>query len=347
MKKRITECVLCFLVLLLIGLARSEAQFIGYVSPQTVQQTLATGQLCTGSQQLFNINNIGQTQHYLQISSVVGATQFTAQLLGFDTQGNSYAISDPLFTSAGTNITVEGSGYYPKIQVAITCSPNTGTYNASYSGAWGTFGATVGANLIAQIDKLLFNGTAENLTQSSQFNTPFGTSAGQLFVRYSVAGAGGSISVGCIGQQLAQTVETFPLANVSTKQVFNVADSPCVQLLVNYTNNGQTGTIVVEYQFSQPGRVNGNLNANLYANITSNASTQVKSVAGFLHSIVINAPGSSETLTLFDNTSCAGTKIGTVTVAAAQPLLYDVQFLTGLCITSAGTTAGDYTVSYQ
>jgi len=334
-------------IMLVLGLARCEAQFIGYVSPQTVQQTLATGQACTGSQQLFNVNNLGQTQHYLQVSAVTGATQFTAQILGIDNQGTSYPISDPIFTSgAGPNL-VKGSGYFPKIQVAVTCSPGTATFSASYSGAWATFDTGAGANLASQIDKLILNGTAEHVTGGNTFNTPFGTSAGQVSFRYSVAGAGGTVTVGCVGLIAAQTIETFPLANTVTKQVFTVADAPCVQIQVIYNNNGQAGFVTLEYQFAQPGRVNGNLNANLYANITSNASTQVKSVAGFLHSIVINAPGSSETLTLFDNTSCAGTKIGTVTVAAAQPLTYDVQFLTGLCITSAGTTAGDYTVSYQ
>jgi len=325
----------------------ASAQFIGYVSPQTVQQTLATGQLCTGSQQVFNVSNLGQTEHYLQISAVTGATQFVAQMLGFDTQGNSYAISDPLFTAAGNNITVQGSGYYPKIQVAITCSPGTATFNASYSGASSTYGQIVGSSLAAQIDKVLLSGTAENVSKGSIYSTPFGTSAGQIFFTYSFAGAGGSITVDCLGQYAAIRAATFPLTSTTNGQVFSVPDIPCVNTQVIYNNNGQGGFVVLEYQYSQPGRVNGNPNANLYANITTNASTQVKARAGFLHSLVINAPGSAETLTLFDNTSCAGTKIGTVTVVAGQPLAYDVQFSFGLCITSAGTTPGDYTVSYQ
>lgn len=89
--------------------------------------------------------------------------------------------------------------------------------------------------------------------------------------------------------------------------------------------------------------------ANLYSNITSNTSTVVKSGAGIFHSITVNNPGTAESLTIFDNTSCSGTKIGTsnALVASQTTLTYDVKFSTGLCITSAGTTAGDWTISYR
>src|SRR5437899_2681628 len=48
----------------LLGLASaSPAQFIGYTSPQTVDQTLASNLACTGGVQNFTITNLGQTQH--------------------------------------------------------------------------------------------------------------------------------------------------------------------------------------------------------------------------------------------------------------------------------------------
>jgi hypothetical protein len=83
-----------------------------------------------------------------------------------------------------------------------------------------------------------------------------------------------------------------------------------------------------------------------YKNITTATTTVVKSGAGVLHSIVINKPGTTDTLTIYDNTSGSGTKIGTITVSGSTPYVFDVAFGTGLTIVSGGT-AGDYTVSYR
>jgi hypothetical protein len=87
-----------------------------------------------------------------------------------------------------------------------------------------------------------------------------------------------------------------------------------------------------------------------YVNITTNTNTVVKTSPGFLHQVIISTKGSTnETLTLFDNTTCTGTKIATIDATAqAATFSYDVQFNVGLCITSAtGTTPGDYTISYR
>lgn len=87
-------------------------------------------------------------------------------------------------------------------------------------------------------------------------------------------------------------------------------------------------------------------NAHNYKNITTATTTVVKAEAGFLHSITINTTTAS-TITVYDNTSAAGTKIATI---AASPVIgstfiYDVSFTTGLTIVTAG--ASDITVSYK
>lgn len=82
-------------------------------------------------------------------------------------------------------------------------------------------------------------------------------------------------------------------------------------------------------------------------NITSKTTTVVKTGPGVLRRIVINAPGSSDTLTLYDNTAASGTKIATITVTAGFPYEYDALFSTGLTVVSGGTTAGDYTVLWR
>lgn len=66
-----------------------------------------------------------------------------------------------------------------------------------------------------------------------------------------------------------------------------------------------------------------------YQNITGDATTTVKSGGGYLHTITINAPTATETITIYDSTAGSGTKIGTITVPASpQPvtLTYDVAF---------------------
>lgn len=84
-----------------------------------------------------------------------------------------------------------------------------------------------------------------------------------------------------------------------------------------------------------------------YLNITGQATTVVKSGSGILHTICVNTPAATETITIYDNTAASGTKIGTITVfAATNPCLtYDVNFGTGLTLVTA-TASSDLTVSY-
>ena len=87
-----------------------------------------------------------------------------------------------------------------------------------------------------------------------------------------------------------------------------------------------------------------------YSNITAAAptTTLVKSGQGILHSITFNKPAATAVVTIYDNTSAAGTIIGTITVPAnPQPvtLVYDITFNTGLTITTA-TAAQDLTVAF-
>src|ERR1700760_1954851 len=71
-----------------------------------------------------------------------------------------------------------------------------------------------------------------------------------------------------------------------------------------------------------------------YQNITADATTTVKSGKGYLHTICINTPAATGTVTIFDNTAGSGTKIGTITSFASVGgcFTYDVAFWTGLTI---------------
>lgn len=87
-----------------------------------------------------------------------------------------------------------------------------------------------------------------------------------------------------------------------------------------------------------------------YQNITLAAptTTTVKSTPGLLHTVCVNTPAATGTITIYDNTAASGTKIGTITSFASTPKCfpYDVNFYTGLTIVTA-TAAQDITVSFR
>jgi hypothetical protein len=90
-----------------------------------------------------------------------------------------------------------------------------------------------------------------------------------------------------------------------------------------------------------------------YQNITAAAptTTVVRTGSGILHTLVINNPAADGVITVYDGISASGTKIATITQAAAlandQPsfVLYDCVFSTGLTIVTS-VAAQDITVTY-
>lgn len=89
------------------------------------------------------------------------------------------------------------------------------------------------------------------------------------------------------------------------------------------------------------------ISAYKYLNITGQATTTVKSGSGILHTICVNTPAATETITIYDNIAASGTKIGTITVyASTNPCMtYDVNFTAGLTLVTA-TASSDLTISY-
>jgi hypothetical protein len=85
-----------------------------------------------------------------------------------------------------------------------------------------------------------------------------------------------------------------------------------------------------------------------FANITTDTTTALKTGPGYLHTVCINTPAATGTITIYDNTAGSGTKIGTITSYASLPgcFTYDVAFWNGLTIVTA-TAAPDVTVSFR
>jgi len=339
-----------FAALLLLAWT-AQAQFIGFVSPQTVQQTLANGVNCTGAAQTFAINNLGQTQHTLSVASVIGAQKFQGEIDGIDRQGNVFRISDILEPLSGI---VSASGYFPQFQVQITCSPNTATFSASYSGTSVTPLSPVGAYLSAQIDKVNFDAAPENASVTDVgVQTPFGSSAGTFLFQYNTASIAGSIlTIFCkpSGIGTLSQIFTVNLANVTTVQSFQIPDTVCPFMNVGYTTGGGgANTFTTDYVFSVPGRA---VPAQQFTHITGTTATVVKATPGYLHTLSINLGGAG-TVSVFDlaSAACTGTPatnqvaIITATATTLQTFTYDVNTLNGICVKAS--VAMDLTVSAQ
>lgn len=83
------------------------------------------------------------------------------------------------------------------------------------------------------------------------------------------------------------------------------------------------------------------------ANITSASTTQLVTGRGYLGSVIVNTVGSSDfTITIYDNTATAGTKIATIVNPGLKNLQFNCRFNVGLRVVTTATTHGDITVTY-
>ena len=325
----------CFFALCtLAGLVSpARAQFIGYVSPQTVQQTLTSSgnavvpQACSGTPQLFPINNLGQTQHYLNISTSTNPnqpTQFQAEIDGIDAHGTTYRLSDVMenaitaINSQGQG-SVYGSGTFSRLQAKVTCFPNTATYTAIYSGGWGTSNVNAGSYLAAQIDKVSFNGASGSVGQSDTFQTPFGSTAGTIYFQYFGAAAGGSLSVICVTNQFVYTLTTLTLANVNTLQQFSVTDAACPYITLSYAQSGAT-TITAEYVFLVPGRA---------ANSTASIGSVTQGTSPWVVSGTVNTTPSLSSTIISGQQAVTNSDVALATNTLAH----------GICVAALSTNA--------
>jgi hypothetical protein len=246
---------------------RCEAQFIGYVSPQTVQNTLASNLACTGATQLFttgvtaNFMNIGQTEHQLTIAVTAGnPTFFKAIIQGIDRGGNVFQISDAMRLAQGqTNASLFAHGYYPQIQVSITCSTGT-SFSAAYTGSSSDSGPILGASQIGQLAKVIAAVIPANASFTDLIQTPFGNAQGYLYVfPIGVLPAGSSLALTCSGNGNSQqyTLETFALPTFNTQFFYPIPPASCPFVSTTYTSGGASASnLSFEYDFVQPGSGN-------------------------------------------------------------------------------------------
>jgi hypothetical protein len=350
-------------LLILLGCSAlpARAQYLGTTSPQTVQATLASSLPCTGSSQVFSTSNtalnalgfrnLGQTLHFASAIVTVTPARFQMEIDGVDNTGNVFRMSD--IAQGGSATSIAGAGFYPNIQVQVTCSTGS-SFTLNYSGTSGTPYVVEGAILSTKIDKPVFPTAAGSANQSTTFATPFGNSSGLLVFDYISAIGGSTIAVNCLNSSTAAALSsfTFSIPNVTGYQFFTVPPSMCPTVSVVYTSGGAAGNIIVEYLFAPPGApVNTTLGS--YTHITGTTATAVKGTPGSFLGINLNTSGAG-TISVFDlaAASCTGTPstnvVAVLTIAAtenARAIPFNDALQNGICVKASA--AMDFTVSSQ
>jgi hypothetical protein len=350
MKRRLTSAL--FILFGLVGLARpARAQYLGNVGLQTVNPS-PFNSTCTGSPQLFALQNIGQTAHYLTLFAGTNLGGFTATIQGSQ-DGISFVIISDVLTQVNAGITAHG--YYPVLRANVTCAVAGGTFKLNYSGESVVPGAPAGSTLQMTVDKnIAIAASAASTFTSVSFSTPFGGTSGTLVFAYSATGPSGStLTVNCINlvsTPSAITIGPFALQTGTQVQTFPISASVCPLFNVTYTSGGASAALyVLDYMFSPPG-FTPNVGTGTYTHITGTTATAVKATQGFLHSVTVNT-GAAGTISVFDlpSASCTGTPstsvvaVITVTTTTLQTFTYDTALLQGICVkASAGM---DFTVS--
>ncbi len=246
----------------LFAAALCQAQFIGFVSQQSVTSLPFNATTCTAALAagLVVVPNIGQGAHF--------ATAFpgTTTTLLYSIQGsydgvNYFDISDAATgTVNSSGLTgVTGTGYYPAVGIRISaCTPAASTISVRYSGISMPPGAPLGTNQQGQLVKNLATQSPANASLSTlAIRSPFGSSAGMLqFVYTGAAGpAGSTLSVGCGSNSAFVPVVFGPFPILTTTalvtQTFPLPATSCDYFLVNYATGGASAALFnLDFAFS-------------------------------------------------------------------------------------------------
>jgi hypothetical protein len=384
MKKRLAKLTgAVILIAALCGCAARPAAAQMPVTIQPTQQTLASTALgnntCTGSAQTFPVLNKNQTQHVASLAASATTTSLQFVIQGIDNSGNVFNISD----IGQVNGSVNGQGYFPTVQVQVTCLPNTATFTLSYSASGSGTPVNAGAFLASQIDKLIFRTFSATANVSANaITTPFGSSGGKLLFQFGSlqSGSAPALTVQCQGSVTVGTFDTFGfiLQPTIAIQQFFVPATECPSLVVNFSAAGTpAGTFSLEYVFDPPGlapsgtQLNGCVGVSSTGTLTNTVPISVG--ANSTQRLVPGAAGERISIcTFFVSVGVAGTiqltegtgatcgtgstnLSGAMTMAVGSPLNLGASaaaFATNvagdsLCLTTASSATAAGTISFQ
>ena len=371
MKKKLTlHAIFCLLVWTLsFGSLPAHAQFLGYESPQGVQGVVmnrvtsatvtptgsgaancpvSTGNSCS-------LPQLGQNVHYLTYTTTSsGSMTLDIRLEGSIDGTTFFPVSADATTPGGGALCA--IGYYPVLRAnLVSLSGVSATVTANYAGTSGTSGCPLGTFNPAQDRSraafVNFSGTssAPNVT------TPFANAYGEVVARCtSISGGSSTLTIDTVDQVNAtQAVGLLTISSCAGPFVLPLPPFPTSSLQFALTGAATiTGLNVYVIFFPPP--IDRGYNSTL---ITTNAQTEIKNTGGgaggLLAAIIVNSIGSSDaTATIFDGLIgggvCSGTNKGTLNIGSAiGTVAYQIQFFTGLCITTAGTTPANLTVAWR
>jgi hypothetical protein len=239
-----------------IAVAPAHAQFIGYSSPQAVQQ-VAFNNVLPSPGAVFLTENIGQNIHFLTYSIATPGNMlaFDIVLQGSIDGTNFFDISEhSIATNTGALFAV---GYFPKVQVLVKDFQTSGgsTLLASYVGTSSTAGPPLGAYSAAQnLTKSLWTELSAGASQSAILVSPTGSTSGYVTI---FAANGGSLPGGSslqVGAVLGNTTQNLLTGNLPTSLavVVPIPDFRGQQVKVSFNSGGASATNISAYYFFIP-----------------------------------------------------------------------------------------------
>ena len=237
----------------------AHAQFLGYVSPQTVNQQVFTNTSCASGLLVSSpLQNVGQSVHIVQstLSFTNGDVQPVVEILGSADGVNYKIISD--YGMGGTSSILVGYGVFAYIQVAITGGTTGCLATLSYQGTSVSPQNNVGQSDVTAYQKYIFSGVSVGSNQNSAQNIlpPYGSSGGVLVINGGGFPSGSTISVTANSANNATqtTIATFSIENTNAPQTFVVPSVPTAQVNVYYVSGGASAnTFNATYIFLKPG----------------------------------------------------------------------------------------------
>ena len=282
-KRKTIKAFLLLLACCFLHSTYSFAQFLGFTSPQTVEQIVFNAVVAPQASAAGLIPNLGQTVHYLVYTTAGTITKLSIQLEGSVDGTNWIRISD----TASDTLTggVFANIYLPFIRANLTTLTGGGSVTASYTGTSVSAGAPAGVFATSGVNnKTLAVGAPANTTVTYTVDPPRGNSSGVITFKYSAALAGGTLGVtgGPDTSHLAVLLSPITLANSNAVQIFTVGGSPANVLQVTYTAPGATAvTYDAYYAFGSLGNESFRArSSNAYIGLTSVHEVTIANISG-------------------------------------------------------------------
>lgn len=312
--------------------------------PAIVQKTnaVSTGSVATLAKAFANNNTAGNS-----IVVVAGCGNGTAMTVA-DSAGNSYVQA----VTAPNSTTFEAAIFY-----AINIASGANTVTVTNAGTTASMALEIYevSGLIGQVSNVVDQATSGTGTSATPSINNIQPAANEFAVM--------GVAVGTAAQAVSATAGTpwtldstqnsggTPAGLFSFGSLSTVISTPQALTPKATIASSEPYAMAVATFRSVSLAVSGavQISGSNYTNITSKTTTTCKTGPGVLKAIIINKAGSSDTLTVYDNTAGSGTTIGSITVTASVNFVftYEAAFSTGLTVVSGGTTAGDYTVIWR